>query len=106
MKCNFYGLFTTVEENDNIYILVEVPELNVLTQGKDLNDALRMAQDAVSLTLVTREDAGIDIDKIVPTENLDVTKGEFSNLGQTVRESFWIDTETYREKLKEWNKGE
>ena len=106
MKCNFYGLFTTVRENDNIYILVEVPNLNILTQGKDLYDALRMAQDAVSLTLVTREDVGIDIDKIVPTENLDVTKGEFSNLGQTVRESFWIDTETYREKLKEWNKGE
>lgn len=106
MKCNFYGLFTTVRETDNIYILVEVPNLNILTQGKDLDDALRMAQDAVSLTLVTREDVGIDIDKIVPTENLDVTKGEFSNLGQTVRESFWIDTETYREKLKEWNKGE
>ena len=106
MKCNFYGLFTTVRENDNIYILVEVPDLNILTQGKDLDDALKMAQDAVSLTLVTREDAGIDIDKIVPTENLDVTKGEFSNLGQTVRELCWIDTETYREKLKEWNKGE
>ena len=26
MKCNFYGLFTMVEENDNIYILVEAPD--------------------------------------------------------------------------------
>lgn len=106
MKCNFYGLFTTVEENDNMHILVEVPDLDILTEGKDLDDALRMAQDAVSLTLVTKEDAGININKIVPTENLDVTKGEFCDLGQTVRRSFWIDTETYREKLKEWNKGE
>ena len=26
MKCNFQGLFTTVRENDNIYILVEIPD--------------------------------------------------------------------------------
>lgn len=104
MKCNFYGLFTTVKEDGKEYVLVHVPDLNVLTEGKDFDDALKMAQDATSLTLVTKEDNGIDIDKIIPTENLDVTKGEFSDLGQTVRESFWIDTEEYREKLKEWNK--
>lgn len=26
MKCNFYGQFTTAHENDNIYILVEIPD--------------------------------------------------------------------------------
>lgn len=104
MKRNFYGLFTEVKDNGKDYVLVHVPDLNVLTEGKDLDDALKMAQDAVSLTLVTQEDNGIDIEKIIPMENLDVTKGEFSNLGQTIRESFWIDTEEYRKKLKEWNK--
>lgn len=96
MKCNFYGLFTTVEENDNIHILVEVPDLDILTEGKDLDDALGMAQDAVSLKLVVMEDNGVDINKIIPTENLDVTKGEFSKFGHTVRRSFWINTEKYR----------
>lgn len=104
MKCNFYGLFTTVTKGKESGVLIDVPDLNVLTQAKNLDDALRMARDAVSLKLVVMEDNGVDINKIIPTENLDVTKGEFSKFGHTVRRSFWIDTEKYRKQLNSWNK--
>ena len=45
-------LFTTTEE----CILVEVPDLEVLTEGKNMFDAVKMARDAIQLKLVVLED--------------------------------------------------
>lgn len=41
---------------------VTVPALpEIVTQGNDLEEALRMAQDAIELTLSVRRDEGMDI---------------------------------------------
>ena len=42
---------------DNI-ILVEVPDMEILTEGKDYQDAIEMARDAIGLKGITLEDAG------------------------------------------------
>ena len=50
---NVYPVFFT-KTNDNV--LVEVPDLDILTEGKDMNDAIDMARDAIELKCVSMED--------------------------------------------------
>ena len=42
-------------------VLVEVPDLEILTEGKDMSDAIEMARDAIELNCVSREDAKEEI---------------------------------------------
>ena len=48
-----YPVFFT-KTNDNV--LVEVPDLDILTEGKDMNEAIDMARDAIELKCVSMED--------------------------------------------------
>lgn len=47
MKAVYPVIFTEVEN----VILVEVPDLEILTEGKDMQDAIEMARDAIGLKL-------------------------------------------------------
>ena len=51
---NVYPVFFTKTDG---MILVEVPDLEILTEGKDMNDAIDMARDAIELKCVSMEDA-------------------------------------------------
>ena len=44
------------------FILVKVPDLDLMTQGLDLVDAIKMARDIINLTCVELQDEG----KLVP----------------------------------------
>ena len=46
---NVYPAFFT-KTNDKV--LVEVPDLDILTEGNDMNDAIDMARDAIELKCV------------------------------------------------------
>ncbi len=58
------------ENNERVYpvlltktetvVLVEVPDLEILTEGKDLSDAIDMAKDAIELKCVSLEDGGMN----------------------------------------------
>lgn len=93
MKAVYPVLFTKVESS----ILVEVPDLNITTEGKDMNDAIEMARDAIELVCVSMEDSNEEIQK--PSYSLDVEKGEFSNEGVTVLSYVDIDSDEYRRKI-------
>ena len=93
MKAVYPVLFTKVESS----ILVEVPDLNITTEGKDMNDAIEMARDAIELVCVSMEDSNEEIQK--PSDSLDVEKGEFSNEGVTVLSYVDIDSDEYRRKI-------
>lgn len=93
MKAVYPVLFTKVESS----ILVEVPDLNITTEGKDMNDAIEMARDAIELVCVSMEDSDEEIQK--PSDSLDVEKGEFSNEGVTVLSYVDIDSDEYRRKI-------
>ena len=53
MKSVYPVIFTKVEES----ILVEVPDLEILTEGTDTQDAINMARDAIALKCISMEDA-------------------------------------------------
>lgn len=93
MQAVYPVLFTKAKE----CILVEVPDLEVLTEGKDMINAIEMARDAMELMCVTLEDYEKEIPE--PSSTLDITKGTFSEDGETILSYVDIDSGEYRRKI-------
>lgn len=93
MQAVYPVLFTKTEG----CILVEVPDLEVLTEGKDMKNAIDMVRDAMELMCVTLEDHKKDIP--MPSETLDTEKGTFSEEGETILSYVDIDSGEYRRKI-------
>lgn len=93
---NIYPVFFT-KTNDNI--LVEVPDLGILTEGKDMNDAIDMARDAIELKCVSMEDKKEEIPTPSDICDLEVNDGTFAGEGKTVISLVDIDSTEYRKKI-------
>lgn len=65
------GFLEKITDKDGTYFIVEVPSLLVTTDGESIEEAYRMAQDAVGLMLEDHTDGRINKDnvKIIPLEN-------------------------------------
>ncbi len=75
---------------DDGSITVTIPDLpGCITEGKNMADALFMAQDALSMWLLDAEDCKESIP--TPTVSLQVEAPEFANL-------VYADTDAYRKK--------
>lgn len=90
-----YPVFFT--KTDSV-ILVEVPDLEILTEGKDMADAIEMARDAIELKCVCLEDDKIDIPEPSDVRTLDIKKCVFVEEGDTVISFVDIDSTEYRRK--------
>ena len=93
---NVYPVFFT---KTNDCILVEVPDFGILTEGKDMNDAIDMARDAIELKYVSMEDDKVEIPKPSDINTLNVANGTFSEFGETVVAFVDIDYTDYRKKI-------
>ena len=91
-----YPVFFTITDT---IILVEVPDLEILTEGKDMSDAIEMARDAIELKCVSLEDDGIEIPLPSEISSLDVNSGTFAEDGTTVVSLADIDSGEYRRKI-------
>lgn len=91
-----YPVFFTITDT---IILVEVPDLEILTEGKDMSDAIEMARDAIELKCVSLEDDGIEIPLPSEISSLDVESGTFAEDGTTVVSLVDIDSGEYRRKI-------
>ena len=96
MKNVYPVLLTKTDE----CILVEVPDFGILTEGKDMNDAIDMARDAIELNCVTMEDSKEDIPQPSQIGDLDIKNGTFSNNGNTTVLLVNVDSTTCRKKIK------
>lgn len=54
-------------------VLVEVPDLDILTEGKNMQDAIYVARDAIGATILSMKDHNIKIPKL--SKSLNVKKG-------------------------------
>lgn len=95
MKAVYPVIFTKTED----CILVEVPDLQILTEGKDLVDAIEMARDAIGLKGISLEDAGMEIPEASDIESVDASKGTFSDDGEGMVSVVDIDFMEYRRKV-------
>ena len=93
---NVYPVFFT-KTNDNV--LVEVPDLDILTEGKDMNDAIDMARDAIELKCVSMEDEKEDIPSPSNISDLNISNGTFADEGETIISFVDIDSTEYRRKI-------
>ncbi|MDE6995588.1 MAG: type II toxin-antitoxin system HicB family antitoxin, partial [Lachnospiraceae bacterium] len=66
---NVYPVFFT--KTDTV-VLVEVPDLEMITEGTDMSDAMEMARDAIELKCVSMEDDGTEIPLPSEINDLDV----------------------------------
>lgn len=96
MKMTYPTLFT--ELKDGKY-LIEVPDLEILTEGKDLYDAIEMAEDAIGLNCITLEDEKAELPAPSKYSAIDVSKGTFSSEGKTFVSLVNIDTSEYRRRI-------
>lgn len=93
---NVYPAFFTITDT---VILVEVPDLEILTEGKDMKNAIEMARDAIELICVSLEDDKKEIPLPSEISSLDVNNGTFAEDGTTVISLVDIDSEEYRRKI-------
>ena len=95
MKGVYPVLFTQTDGG----ILIEIPDFEILTEGKDMNDAINMARDAIELKCVSLEDATENIPGPSDIERIDVNNATFSNEGKTVVSLVDVDSSEYRRKI-------
>lgn len=87
MKYVYPAIFKPLENND---FFIKVPDLpGCMTEGKNLLDALDMAQDAISMWLCDAEDKNEPIPAASSIFDLSCDKTEFVNL-------ITVDTIDYR----------
>ena len=73
--------------------------MEILTEGKDMSDAIEMARDAIELNCVSREDAKEEIPEPSDMNALDVSIATFAGEGATVISFVDIDSGEYRRKI-------
>ena len=93
---NVYPVFFT--KTDTV-VLVEIPDLEILTEGTDMADAIKMARDVIELKCVSMEDDGMEIPLPSEIDSLDMSSGIFAEEGRTVVSLVDIDSGEYRRKI-------
>lgn len=94
MKAVYPVLFT--RSNDTV--LIEVPDLGILTEGKDMEEAISMARDAIELKCVSMEDAKEEIKAPSDINEIYKINGTFADEGETIVSLVDIDSTEYRRK--------
>jgi predicted RNase H-like HicB family nuclease len=93
---NVYPVYFTKTEKN---ILVEVPDFDILTEGRDMNEAIDMARDAIELKCISMEDDKEDIPDPSRITELDISSGTFAEEGETIVSFVDVDSAEYRRKI-------
>lgn len=92
MKRTYPVIFTQTDK----MVLVEVPDLNILTEGKDITDAITMARDAIGLNGISMEDDGAIIPMPSQIDDIHIEQGAFFSEGKNYISMVDIDFSEYR----------
>ena len=95
MKAVYPVIFTQTDTN----VLVEVPDLEILTEGTDIADAVEMARDARGVTGISMQDHNEEIPQATDIRKIDVNTGTFFDAGKSIVSLVDIDFDAYRRKI-------
>lgn len=102
MKVTYPIILTDCDTN----ILVEVPDLGILTEANEegapkatMADAIAMARDAIGLYCIGKEDDGEEPVEASAMSAIDITKGTFYGEGTAVISLVDVDLVAYRRML-------
>lgn len=97
MKSVYPVIFTPLNDEKDT-VLIEVPDLQILTEGFGMADAVDMARDAIGLKGIDYEDDGIELPQPSLMDDIDVTNGTFAEDGKSFLSLVDIDFMEYRRK--------
>ena len=80
-------------------ILIEIPDLDIFSEGKDMEEAIEMARDAISLKIVSLEDNWEKVPEATEIFMIDVSKSTFANEGKSFLSIVDVDITEYRRKI-------
>lgn len=80
-------------------VLIEVPDLEISTEGKDLVDAIEMARDAIGLKGISLEDDGVAIPQPSKIEDIKMEQATFAHEGVSYVSLVDIDFTVYHRRL-------
>ncbi|MBR6341503.1 MAG: type II toxin-antitoxin system HicB family antitoxin [Treponema sp.] len=80
MKVIYPVVFTETKDKENT-ILVYIPDLDGMTEGYGIEDAISMAKDFIGNALCEKADS--EIPSASPIANIDITKTQFFDAGYT-----------------------
>ena len=89
---------TILTQTDDGTVLIEVPDMEILTQGKDYADAIMMARDAIGLKGISMEDAGEKLPAPSDLSSVHPDKGTFADEGKGIVTLVDVDFLVYRRK--------
>lgn len=95
MKKVYPVIFTQVDHE----VLVEVPDLGIFTEGKDIADAMEMARDAIGLKAISMADAMQEIPNPSELSAINAEAGAFANEGKGIVSLIDIDFLEYRKRI-------
>lgn len=98
MKSVYPVIFTPLNDEKNT-VLIEVPDLGILTEGFGMADAVDMARDAIGLKGISCEDNKREIPKASAISDIDIAKGTFAEDGEGYLSLVDIDFAEYRRKI-------
>ena len=93
------GVYPVIFTKTKECVLVEVPDLRILTQGKDMADAIYMARDAIGLQGITLEDMEQEIPKPSELSQIDPHEGTFADEGMGFVSMVDVDFLEYRRRV-------
>ena len=91
-------VYPVILTKDKDGILIEVPDLEILTEAKSIQEAVVMARDAIGLTGISMQDNGDSIPEPSDIDDIDVSKGTFADVGKGIKTLVDIDFDEYRRK--------
>lgn len=98
MKYAYPVIFTKTEDEKDT-VLIEVPDLKILTEGYGVANSIEMARDAIGLSGIALE----DMDSVIPGPSemgeIDLKKSEFASVGKSYVSLVDVDFAKYRKKV-------
>lgn len=82
-------------------VLVEVPDLEILTEGTDISNAIEMARDAIGIAGISMQDHGDKIPEPSECKSIKIKEGAFAKDGPGLLTLVDVDFDIYRKKLEQ-----
>lgn len=89
-------IFTKTNDEKDTY-LIEIPDLKGMTEGYGLADAIKMARDYIGCYCYDKADVDMPIASAL--SDIDISKGEFFEDGESEMSLVDLNIETYRKKM-------
>ncbi|CAJ1180582.1 hypothetical protein FD33_GL000242 [Companilactobacillus paralimentarius DSM 13238 = JCM 10415] len=85
-----YPIIISKTSDQTVPYFVSIPDIEGMTQGKDIDDAIQMARDYIGLNIIDKQDNNLD----VPNSNYTLPSAENSDVVTLVD----VDIDEYRRK--------